>query len=130
MFSLPLTVQYVKADDTKVLPEPVITAKALSFAELITRESEKHGVSANLALSIARCESSIKQYNGDGTVLRGRINPQDVGLFQINEKYHLEDSRKLGFNIYESEGNIGYAVYLLRTQGSQPWFWSASCWQG
>ena len=78
---------------------------------------------------IAQCESSMRQFNPDGSVLRGRVNPKDVGLFQINEYYHLADSIRLGYDIYTLEGNIGYAEHLVETQGFRPWIHSNNCHQ-
>ena len=34
---------------------------------------------------IAQCESGSRQFNDEGNVLRGEINPMDVGLFQISK---------------------------------------------
>jgi len=65
----------------------------------------------------------------DGGVLRGVANYQDVGVFQINEYYHLDKSIELGFDIYTTEGNMDYAEHLYETQGTTPWKWSAFCWQ-
>lgn len=76
---------------------------------------------------IARCESGMRQFNPDGSVLRGVVNSKDVGMFQINEFYHLADAKRLGYNIYTLEGNIGYAKHLVRTQGYRPWVHSNSC---
>lgn len=45
-----------------------------------------------LMVEISRCESQFRQYEKDGSVLRGRVNNMDVGIFQINEYYHLERS--------------------------------------
>lgn len=83
---------------------------------------------------ICSCESDGKKYGEptqfkiDGTVLRGKVNPQDVGACQINEKYHLASSIALGYDIYTLEGNWGYAEYLFKTQGTKPWNWSRKCW--
>jgi hypothetical protein len=77
---------------------------------------------------VALCESRSRQFNEDGSVLRGEYNPQDVGIMQINEKYHLDTANKLGYNIYTLEGNIDYAKYLYRTQGLKPWTYSSHCW--
>lgn len=79
-------------------------------------------------VEIMRCESGFRQFNEDGSVLRGNVNSQDVGAFQINEKYHLEESIKLGYDIYTTKGNLDYGIELYKRQGSQPWFWSKSCW--
>lgn len=77
---------------------------------------------------IAWCESKNRQFNADGSVHRGEINPQDVGKYQINEHYHLEASIVLGMDIYTLEGNTEYAQYLYSTQGTTPWNWSKHCW--
>lgn len=98
------------------------------IVELIKQESTKNGVDADLALDIATCESSLRQFETDGSVVRGKANPKDVGLFQINEEYHLKKSQELGFDIYTAKGNIDYAMYLMKTQGSKPWHWSKGCW--
>ena len=76
--------------------------------------------------AIARCEG-VTQFKSDGTLVRGYVNPQDVGKFQINEKYHLADSIRMGYDIYTLEGNTAYAEYLYRTQGVKPWSASAKC---
>lgn len=77
---------------------------------------------------IAQAESHFEQYDENGSVLRGFINHKDVGIFQINEHYHLAASRELGINIYEPDGNIDYAVYLYKRDGSVHWNWSKQNW--
>jgi len=78
---------------------------------------------------IAFCESGNRQIDSKtGKVLRGYVNSQDIGLMQINEKYHLNDSLKLGFDIHTIDGNIGYAQHLYKTQGVRPWIHSSPCW--
>lgn len=101
----------------------------LSVADRITRAAKSVGVDATLAREIAYCESSLRQFDPKtGEVVRGVRNPSDIGLFQINEKYHLERSRELGFDIHTTEGNIAYALYLLKQEGSRHWNWSKPCW--
>lgn len=106
----------------------VFEVKAASNAELIELIAEKNGVNTALALAIAKCESEHRQFNEDGRVLRGRENPQDVGLFQINEFYHLEDSKKLGFDIYTAKGNVEYAMHIMKRDGVRHWTYSKPCW--
>lgn len=79
-------------------------------------------------IDIAGCESHFMQFNPDGSVLRGKVNPKDVGYYQINEYWNGADAKKLGYNIYSEAGNIGYALYLYHTQGTKPWNASKSCW--
>ncbi len=81
-----------------------------------------------ILIEIARCESTFSQFNKDGDVLRGRVNSADVGVMQINEKYHLEKSKELGHDIYTTEGNVEYAKYLYENQGAAPWKASSKCW--
>jgi hypothetical protein len=81
-----------------------------------------------ILLEIAKCESTITHYDKNGVLIRGRVNKADVGVMQINEKYHLEDSKKLGFDIHTVEGNVGYAKYLYSKMGSSPWSASSPCW--
>ena len=96
--------------------------------ELIKGFSVLYGVDGEAALEIARCESEFKQYREDGSLVRGRKNRNDVGVFQINEKYHLERSRKEGFDIYTTEGNVAYAMWLMAREGDRHWHWSEKCW--
>lgn len=76
---------------------------------------------------VAKAESNMRQFDKDGNVV---INKQtnDVGLFQINVKYHAKTAEKLGMDIYTLEGNIAYAKYLLKTQGLNAWVHSRFRW--
>ncbi len=78
--------------------------------------------------AIAFCESSYRHHNKDGSVLRGKVNTGDVGVMQINERYHSERATQLGFDIYSIRGNMAYARYLYEIQGSKPWKASQHCW--
>ena len=77
---------------------------------------------------IAVCESGSNQYNSNGTVKRGIVNPADIGLFQINEKANGATAKRLGYDIYTRTGNIKMALWLYKNQGTIPWRSSASCW--
>ncbi|MEK7621712.1 MAG: hypothetical protein AAB415_00880 [Patescibacteria group bacterium] len=106
----------------------VVEMRGYTVSELIKESSAHYGVDGTAALEIARCESRLQQYHPDGSLVRGRKNRSDVGVFQINEKYHLEQSRTVGFDIYTAEGNIGYAMWLMARDGDRPWHWSEKCW--
>lgn len=79
-------------------------------------------------VDIARCESTFRQFDKNGNVLRGVANRYDVGVMQINEYFHLEKSKKLGYDIYSIEGNMAYARYLYEREGARPWLASSNCW--
>lgn len=81
-----------------------------------------------IMVEIARCESQFTQFNKDGSVHRGRINPADVGIFQVNESYHLKESEKLNLDIHSVEGNLKYARHLYENEGVEPWSASSPCW--
>lgn len=81
-------------------------------------------------VEIARCESHFTQFNTDGSVFRGKVNRKDIGYFQINEYWNGAMAKKLGYDIYTEEGNIGFALYLYHTQGTAPWNASKPCWGG
>lgn len=78
---------------------------------------------------IAKCESRFRHYRGNG-VLRGDYDRNDIGVMQINERYHTERAEKNGFDIHTLEGNLGYARWLYEREGLQPWKSSRACWKG
>lgn len=78
--------------------------------------------------NIAYCESRYRQFEKDGTILRGKVNGNDVGVMQINTKYHLEKAISLGMDLFTLEGNLAYGKYLYEKQGSAPWNASSPCW--
>lgn len=81
-----------------------------------------------IMIEVARCESQFRQFDKNGMVLRGIVNDQDVGIMQINEKYHLSASKSLGYDIYSLEGNLAYARHIYERQGAAPWVSSSPCW--
>jgi hypothetical protein len=77
---------------------------------------------------IARCESRFRQFDASGHLLRGEMVSQDVGLMQINEYYHLQVSKDLGYDIKTIDGNLAYGKYLYEKEGVAPWRASQKCW--
>jgi hypothetical protein len=106
-------------------PESVASGK---IYDKIVEASTKYGIHTDTALRIAYCESRLNQYNAEGNVLHGKQNPADAGIFQINEKWHLSQSQKLGFDIHTTDGNIEYAMWLMKKEGNKHWKWSKPCW--
>lgn len=78
---------------------------------------------------IARCESTFRQHDSSGQILRGKVNKGDIGIMQINKYYHEEDATRLGFDIYTLEGNLGYAKWLYGRESDGPWVHSSKCWK-
>ncbi len=77
---------------------------------------------------IAKCESRYNQFNSKGSVLRGEIVPEDVGLMQINEFFHKEKATELGYDLETVDGNLAYGKYLYDKEGTKPWNASRKCW--
>ena len=77
---------------------------------------------------IARCESRFRQYDEKGVVLRGEITPADIGIMQINERFHESTSETLGYDITTIDGNLTYARHLYQKEGTKPWNASKKCW--
>ncbi len=99
----------------------------LAYKDLVIEEFGQDSV----MVDIARCESTYKQYEiVDNTikVLRGKMNPADVGLFQINVDNHELTIQRGGYNIYTPKGNIEFAKYLYEKYGTRPWNASKKCW--
>ena len=77
---------------------------------------------------IAQCESRGQHFTKEGKVVRGKRNPQDTGLFQINAVVWGKKAEALGYNIHTPEGNAQMARYIFEHYGSAPWQSSAKCW--
>lgn len=88
----------------------------------------EHFSDSPILADIASCESEFRHYNSRGNIIRGEVDSNDVGLMQINERYHLDRSETLGYNIYSIDGNMAYARYLYEKEGTKPWNASKNCW--
>ena len=78
---------------------------------------------------IAICESGGKQFDAQGTVIKGIQNTLDTGKYQINLKYWSEDARRLNYDLFTEEGNELMALWIYKHYGTKPWSWSEKCWQ-
>lgn len=74
-----------------------------------------------LLVKICKAESQNNQFKKDGSVLRGKVTPSDIGYCQINEPIWNDEARKLGLDIYTEEGNKQMAIHIFLTQGDGPW---------
>ena len=80
-------------------------------------------------IEIARCESKFRQYNADGTPLRGGWSGGMVGVFQFFESVHAPGASALGFDLTTLEGNLGYAKHVYTQSGTTPWNSAKACWE-
>lgn len=118
-------------------PEPLIlaTTTVAEFDEILEVKPQVPALYPTLK-RICSCESTgrpdnePRQFDSDGNVLRGIINPLDTGMCQINLKYHEATAIRMGLDLETAYGNASYANWLFDTQGATPWEWSRSCWGG
>ena len=108
--------------------EIISTSTTVVKKENVQSKVKVYFSDAPIMHKIAFCESRNRQFDKNGSVMRGVVNSKDVGILQINERYHLSDSKKMGINIYTIDGNLEYARHLYENQGTQPWSSSRPCW--
>ena len=116
------------ATTTAVMVQTVQTEEATKVMTELERYVREYFKDIPLLAEISRCESRFRQFGDNGLVLRGRVNDKDVGIMQINLDYHGEDSYRLGYNVFELNGNLGYALWLYSHYGDDPWIHSKNCW--
>ena len=86
-------------------------------------------------IPICACESTGRkdgtptQFDAEGNVLRGKINPSDTGMCQINLDAHGAELKAMGLDAEKEQDNIIFANWLYSKEGSKPWDWSKNCWQ-
>lgn len=104
------------------------TFKVEKKPETLTEYVEEYFADAPVLADIAWCESRMRHTDTDGKILRGEIDSDDIGVMQINTRYHQEDADELDIDIYTLSGNLEYARYLYEKQGVRPWKASMPCW--
>lgn len=118
------TVQSNTATSSDNMASSTVTTDRKSIEKYL----REHFADTPILIEIARCESTFVHYNKNGELIRGIVNKADVGVMQINEKYHLQTAEKLGLDIHTVEGNVEYAKYLYNEFGAEPWSASRPCW--
>ena len=126
-----------------VLGTPIAAAPApqIDFAHADTPAEIKEvikavfGKNADIMLKIAGCESTYRQFDAEGNVLQGKVDPRDTGVFQFNTYWHEATATALGYDLRTLEGNVLYAkrVALKKKKGkiivvTELWNNSIDCW--
>ncbi len=96
--------------------------------ENVKRFIENYFSDIPLLKKVAFCESSLRHFEKDGSVRRGKQNRYDVGVMQINELYHAKEAKTLGIDLETIDGNVAFARHLFEREGSRPWNSSSPCW--
>lgn len=130
--STPITVQgstqAISQKSQAVAAASVLEIKKVNAQRSLEAVVRDYYSDTPILAEIARCETRFRHYDRAGDVLRGAIDKNDVGIMQVNERYHLKRAEELGFDIYSLEGNLAYAKYLYKEEGSDPWVSSSACW--
>jgi len=96
--------------------------------ETLTVYVEQYFSDEPVLADIAWCESRMRHLGAKGDIIRGKIDPDDIGVMQINTRYHEEKAVELGYDLYSLNGNLAYARYLYEKEGTKPWLSSSLCW--
>ena len=112
----------------QIASAPVIL-EPMPAADSVEAYVQSYFADEPVLIAIAECESHFRQFDKNGSVLRGKALPEDIGIMQINERYHTKTARAHGNDLYTIEGNLAYARYLYKAQGTTPWLASAKCWR-
>ncbi len=120
-----------EAFDTKENPQNKILETWPASGTTI-RQSAIEAMSMKFKI-IAICESGLKHYNQDGTIVEGEKHPADKGVLQINFSVHKKEIREFetqfGISVKTPEGNIKFGEWLYQRYKMKPWEQSRYCWE-
>ena len=117
------TVTEVATGDSKTKTDG--SSKAKNDTEMAVRD---YFSDIPVMIQIARCESQFRHTLADGTILRGKVDPRDMGVMQINTGFHAAEAKQLGLDLSDIHDNMAFARHLYEKQGTQPWKASSQCW--
>jgi hypothetical protein len=105
-------------------PNSVALAKTTKYSTPPTKNASLSDIMRKIAI----CESGNTHYLPNGEVIRGKVVPQDIGRYQVNENYWGETADKLGLDIFNEHENYLMAKWILENFGTKPWSASQKCW--
>jgi len=77
--------------------------------------------------SVGDADLEPQHWDADGSVLRGRQNPDDIGMCQLNEPTWGATAKAHGWDIHTIEGNVLMANWIYANEGYYPWRYSKGC---
>jgi soluble lytic murein transglycosylase-like protein len=91
--------------------------------ELIKSYSSQYGISANLPLAIARCESGYNQFSKNKSSSASGVFQYLIGTWAGT------DEGKAGLSVFDADANVRAAIKYIASRGNaSPWNSSKSCW--
>src|SRR6185503_2906496 len=73
----------IPAQASTVTQEATTSSSSLTDSKAVMAYVKAQYASEPLLIDIARCESTFRQFDENGQVLRGKVNKGDVGVMQI-----------------------------------------------
>ncbi len=104
------------------------TVKSPTKTKTVEERVNEYFKDSPIMTKVAWCESRNRQFDKDGSVFRGKVNTDDVGVMQVNTYYHESAAKKMGLDLMTLEGNLAYGKYLYEKEGTTPWNSSKPCW--
>jgi hypothetical protein len=78
--------------------------------------------------TIGWCETRNKHWQRNDTgvfeVVRGVVDPEDTGRYQINSRYHGAEAKRMNLDLSNEQDNETFALHLYKRNGPGPWVWS------
>ncbi len=105
-----------------------VQAEGLKNPETLGAYVRQYYSDTPILANIAWCESRMRQLDQDGNIFRGKANSDDVGVMQINTRFHEATATAMGIDLESLAGNLEYAQYLYDKEGTKPWNSSSACW--
>jgi hypothetical protein len=115
-FGTPTALSETISDEASKNPETMAAYVRVYFAD------------EPILADIAWCESRMRQTRTDGEVMRGKIDRDDIGVMQINTRFHGKKAKEMDLDLHSLGGNLEYAKYLYDKEGTKPWLSSSACW--
>lgn len=79
-------------------------------------------------VSIAQCESGIKQFYADGSLVRDYADGSHVGVFQLGSHW-IKKAKEFGLDpVNSAKDNMIMGIWIYNTKGDAPWLASKDCW--
>ena len=107
-------------------PSPVYAGKTYSQEEvqqLIKDYSKQYGISADLPLRVANCESGFNQSSKNSYSTAS-------GVYQyIASTWRNTEAGKAGISPFDADANVRMAIKSIASGGISNWNASKSCWQ-
>ena len=90
--------------------------------QLIKDYSAQYGISSELPLAIAKCESGFSQFSKNRTSTAS-------GVFQyLSGTWKNTLAGRQGVSVFDADANIRMAVSSIAIHGTAPWLASKKCW--